>query len=89
MYKYRCQNVYISSTASERIVNTLEFFPHNLLMPQIASMDLLLMAAHVMTYALKHCHHYVPFATIVDGTIKELGQLETIFKNKFQKPLAP
>jgi hypothetical protein len=30
MYHYRCKNVYISSTASERILDTLEFFPHNL-----------------------------------------------------------
>jgi hypothetical protein len=29
MHHYRCQNVYISTTASERIVDTLEFFPHN------------------------------------------------------------
>jgi hypothetical protein len=27
MHHYRCQNVYISATASERIVDTLEFFP--------------------------------------------------------------
>jgi hypothetical protein len=27
MHHYRCQNVYISTTASERIVDTLEFFP--------------------------------------------------------------
>jgi hypothetical protein len=35
MHHYRCQNVYISSTASERIVDTLEFFPHNYQMPQL------------------------------------------------------
>jgi hypothetical protein len=29
MHHYRCQNVYISATASERIVDTLEFFPQN------------------------------------------------------------
>jgi hypothetical protein len=29
MHHYRCQNVYISATASECIVETLEFFPHN------------------------------------------------------------
>jgi hypothetical protein len=29
MHHYQCQNVYISSTASERMVDTLEFFPHN------------------------------------------------------------
>jgi hypothetical protein len=29
MHHYRCQNVYITSTVSERIVDTLEFFSHN------------------------------------------------------------
>jgi hypothetical protein len=37
MHHYRCQNVYISATASERIVDTLEFFPHNYQMPQLSS----------------------------------------------------
>jgi hypothetical protein len=33
MYHYRCQNVYISATASEHIVDALKFFPHNYQMP--------------------------------------------------------
>jgi hypothetical protein len=49
MHHYRCQNVYISATASERIVDTLEFFPHNYQMPQLSSTDRLLMAAKDMT----------------------------------------
>jgi hypothetical protein len=85
MHRYRCKNVYISSTASERIINTLEFFPHNLLMPQISSTDRLLMAAHDTTDALKDPHPDFPFATIGDDTITALA-LATIFKNKFQKP---
>jgi hypothetical protein len=44
MHHYRCQNVYRSSTASERIVDTLEFFPHNSTMPQLSSTDRLLMS---------------------------------------------
>jgi hypothetical protein len=36
MHHYRCQNVYITSTASERIVDILEFFPHNSPMPQLS-----------------------------------------------------
>jgi hypothetical protein len=36
MHHYHCQNVYISSTANERIVDTLEFFPHNYQMPQLS-----------------------------------------------------
>jgi hypothetical protein len=39
MHLYRCQKVYISTTASERIVDTLEFFPHNYQMPQLSSTD--------------------------------------------------
>jgi hypothetical protein len=47
---YRCQNVYITTTASKRIVDTLEHFPHNYQMPQLSSTDRLLMAAQDMTY---------------------------------------
>jgi hypothetical protein len=72
--------MYISSTASEIIVDMLEFPPHILLMPQISSMDRLLMASHDMTYALKYIHP-VFFATIGDYTIAALAQLATIFKN--------
>jgi hypothetical protein len=54
MHHYRCQNVYISTTASDRIVDTLEFFPHNYQMPQLSSTDRLLMAAKDMTDALKN-----------------------------------
>jgi hypothetical protein len=75
--------------ASERIIDTLEFFPRNSPMPQISSTDRLIMAANDMTDALKHPHLDVPFATIGDDTITALSQLETIFKNKFQKPSAP
>jgi hypothetical protein len=35
MHHYPCQNVYISATASERKVDTLEFFPHHLPMPSV------------------------------------------------------
>jgi hypothetical protein len=48
MRHYRCQNVYISVTASERIVDTHEFFPHNFQMPQLSSTDRLIMAANDM-----------------------------------------
>jgi hypothetical protein len=89
MHHYRCQNVYISSTASERIVDTLECFPHNSPMPQLSSTDRLLVAANDMDNALKHPHPDVPFTQVGDDTITALAQLATIFKNKFQKPTAP
>jgi hypothetical protein len=57
-------------------------------MPQLSSTDPLIMAANYMTDALNHPHHDVPLATIGDYTITAQAQLATIFKNKFQKPLA-
>jgi hypothetical protein len=89
MHHYSCQNVYISSTASERIVDTLEFFPQNSPMPQLSSTDRLLMASNYMDEALTHSHPEVPFAQVGDDTITALEHLATIFKNKFQKPSAP
>jgi hypothetical protein len=53
MHHYRCQHIYISSTASERLVDTLESFPHNSPMPQLSSTDRLITAANNMTNALK------------------------------------
>jgi hypothetical protein len=53
MHHYRCQNVYISAMASERIVDTLEFSPDNFPMPQFSSTYRLIMAANDMYKALK------------------------------------
>jgi hypothetical protein len=89
MHHYRCQNVYISTTASERIVDTLEFFPHNSPMPQLSSTEGLIMSANDMTNALKNPYPTVPFAQVGDGTIAALTQLAETFKNKFSKVKAP
>jgi hypothetical protein len=85
MHHYRCQNVYIAATASERIVDTLEFFPHNFPMPQLSSTDRLIMAANDMSNALKNSHPEVPFLHIGDDTIAALATLAEIFKTNFQK----
>jgi hypothetical protein len=85
MHHYQCQNVYISSTASERIVDTLEFFPHNYQMPQLSSTDRLLIAAKDMRDALQNPHPDVPFASVRDGTIDALADLAAIFKLKLQQ----
>jgi hypothetical protein len=89
MHHYRCQNVYISATASERIVDTLEFFPHNYQMPQLSSTDRLLMAAKDMTNALKNPHPEVPFARVGDDTISALADLAEIFKLKLRQTPSP
>jgi hypothetical protein len=85
MHHYRCQNVYILTTASERIVDTLEFFPHNYQMSQLSSTGRLLMAAKDMTDAFQNPHPNVPFASVGDDTIKALADLAAIFKLKLQQ----
>jgi hypothetical protein len=89
MHHYRCQNVYISTTASERIVDTLEFFPHNYQMPQLSSTDRLLMAAKDMADAFQNPHPDVPFASVGDDTIAALTDLAAIFKLKLQQAPPP
>jgi hypothetical protein len=85
MHNYRCQNVYISTTASDRIVDTLEFFPHNYQMPQLSSTDRLLMAAKDMTEAFQNPHPEVIFASVGDDTIAAPAYLAAIFKLKLQQ----
>jgi hypothetical protein len=90
MHHYRCQNIYILVTASERIVDTLEFFPHNSPMPQFSSTYRLIMAANDKSNLLKNPHPEVPFAQVGDNIIAAaLTKLAEIFKNKFQKFQAP
>jgi hypothetical protein len=85
MNHYRCQNVYITATASERIVDTFECFPHSSPMPQMSLSDRILMAAQDMTDVFKHPHPDIPFATIGDDTIAALATLSEIFKKKIHK----
>jgi hypothetical protein len=89
MHHCRCQNVYISATASERIVDTLEIFPHNYQMPQLSSIDRLLMASKDMTDALQHPHPEVPFSRVGDDTILALADLAAIFKLKLRQTPYP
>jgi hypothetical protein len=89
MHHYRCQNVYISTTASERFVDTLEFFPHNYQMPQLSSTDWLLMASKDMTDAFQNPHPDVPFTSVGDDTISALADLAAIFKLKLQHAPSP
>jgi hypothetical protein len=73
MQHYRCQNVYISATASERIVDTLKLFPHNYQMQQLSSTNRFLMASKDTTDTLQNPHREVPFASVGDDTILALA----------------
>jgi hypothetical protein len=60
MHHYRCKNFYILATESERIMDTLEFFPHNFQMPQLSSTDRFIMAANEISNTFKNPHPEVP-----------------------------
>jgi hypothetical protein len=53
MHHKICQHVYIPSTASGHIVDTLEFSPHYSPMPQLSSADRLFMTSNDMTNQIK------------------------------------
>jgi hypothetical protein len=85
-HDYRCQNVYITLTSSERVVDTLEF---PLTIHRYRKYISILMTAQDMTDGLKHPHPDVPFVTIGDDTITALATLADIFRSKFQNSLEP
>jgi hypothetical protein len=89
MHHYQCQNVYILAMASERIVDTLQFFPHYYQMPQLSSTYIFLMAANDISNELQHPHPEVPFTHIGDYTISALTALAEIFKLKFENVYTP
>jgi hypothetical protein len=89
MYHYRCQIVYISATASERIVDINKFSPQNYQMPRLSSTDRLIMAANDMMDALQNPHPDVPFTQVGDDTISALTALAEIFKLKLQRVQTP
>jgi hypothetical protein len=89
MHHCRCQNEYISATASKRIVDTLEFFPPNYQMLNLSSTGRVLMAANDMLYALHNPHPGIPFACVSDDTISALVDLAVIFKLKLRQTPSP
>jgi hypothetical protein len=89
MHHYRCQNIYLSATASGRIVDTLEFFPHNYQMPQLSSTNRLLMASKDMTDALQNPHPEVPFASVRDDTVKGPHRLSSNFQTQITASSVP
>jgi hypothetical protein len=89
MHHYWCQNVYISTMASARIVDTLEVFTNNYQMPQLSSTARLLMAVRDMMDAFQNPDPEVPFASVGDDAVKALSDLAAIFKLKLQQAPSP
>jgi hypothetical protein len=75
---YRCYTVYIVETRSERISDTVEFFPEKVFMPIPSSTDLAIAAARDLTNALLNPTPATAVA-MKDSELEVLKQLAEIF----------
>jgi hypothetical protein len=78
MEHYRCWTIHVTSTNSERIGDTFEFFPQYTKVPRLSSADAATYAARDLIYALQHPQPAGPFAP-TDPTIETLKKLAEIF----------
>jgi hypothetical protein len=90
---YRCYPVYITKTRSSRIVETVEFYPHQLKIPFPSSSDLSTQAATELTHALLNPQPAGPFCQVGNEQAIAPRKLATIFEaskpNKVSKQLTP
>jgi hypothetical protein len=86
---YRCYRVYITKTATERVADTVEFFPHHATMPKTSTADAARDAAAALTHALLNPSPATPFAQIGDRQMAALNTLSNIFSLIVQPAPAP
>jgi hypothetical protein len=90
---YRCYTVYITKTRSNRIVETVDFFPQKFTLPFPSSRNLATQAAADLTHALLHPQPAGPFCQVGDEQTIALKRLASIFVSTKQRntnnPLAP
>jgi hypothetical protein len=93
MEHYRCYMVYITNTRSNKIVETVEFFPHQFKIPFPSSSDLATEAAAELTRALLHPQPAGPFCQFGDEQAIALRKLAAIFEaskpNKVSNTITP
>jgi hypothetical protein len=77
MKHYRCNHVWIWGTQSERVADTLAWFPTRIQMPTISSADLLLAATKDLITALQNPSPGSPLAPTTDSQTAALKQLLT------------
>jgi hypothetical protein len=75
---YRCSTVYITKTRSSRIVETVEFFPHQFKLPFPSSSELSTQAAEDLTHALLNPQRAGPFCHVGDKQAIALRRLANI-----------
>jgi hypothetical protein len=76
---YRCYTVYITKIRSNRIVETVNFYPHKFTLPFPSSHDLATQAAADLKYALLNPQPVDPFCQVGDKEAIALRRLANIF----------
>ena len=79
MHHYRCYNIYIPATQSQRYFDTVAFFPTTWTMPQMSATDQLRRAAQTITQALRNPHPAMPLSPLADTDLQALEKLASIF----------
>ncbi len=79
MEHYRCYHVYVPSTRSTRIVDTIEFFPHHVPLPATSSHDRLIQAAAELIDTLQQPQPATPYNQLSTDDHAALRQLADIF----------
>jgi hypothetical protein len=86
LHHYRCYSVWIWETASERIADTLAWFPTKVTMPVHSSADAAIDAAQALTKALLNPAPASPLAPLSDQHQSALRQLAAIFTSSSTLP---
>lgn len=82
---YRCYKVWIPSSRRIRIIDTIEFFPHDFAMPALSSADAATRAAHDLTQALRKPHPAGPLQPVSTELHSQLQQLADIFQKQISQ----
>jgi hypothetical protein len=89
MEHYRCVKCYLPSTARERDVDTLQFFPKKFTFPAISTEDYLKQAASDILAILQKPPSSLPYLAYGDATNNAIVQIATLLGRAVAPPSSP
>jgi hypothetical protein len=89
MEHYRCYKIWIQETESERIANTVVWFPTRVTLPRTSSADAATTAAQDLIHVLQNPHPASPLSPLTDEHQSALRQLAGIFNTAAPQPPLP
>ena len=89
MEQYRFHKAYIPNTRSERISDTVEFFPKQFNMPQMSSVYAMVHATQYLIYVLHNTAPEIPLFKLGNGNKEVLSTLSEIFRKVAPPPAVP